>query len=506
LKKVYLLKNRYVDSVTLMTIAVEISEKSGIEGAECGMGTKQNIELLLELGYEVPADAGSNDVMIAVESESEEMMREACAYVESRLSTGRGKKEKTYRSAGDLEEGEFDIVQISLPGEYALDEAYKAIDKGCHVFMFTADVTLEQEHDLKVYARDHGCLMMGPDAGVGLVGGVCMAAGSIVKFGPIGVIGASGSGSQEVACLIEQMGSGVTCILGTGGRDLKKPVGGVSMMADMDRLEQDEDTKLICLVSMLADREVMEKVLNKADTLTKPVVAVFLGADEALYEGHKVVGTFNLTDAARACVRMVTGKEPEFGLSAEERDALAQRCVDSLAPERKYFRGLYTGGTFSEETLMAFNAYAPEIEIYTNRDNTEYAKRLKTHKQSEFDTLLDMGDLDFTAEAPHTVFDPAQRVQRLQQELDDPEVALVAMDIILGPGVSPTPASCYLPLIKANPDVIYVIAVCGGEGDPQGKDYIKHMLREAGVIVAESNQESAQLSIAILKKLREREA
>jgi len=335
---------------------------------------------------------------------------------------------------------------------------------------------------------------------------VAMAAGSIVKFGPVGVIGASGSGSQEVACLIEQMGSGVTCILGTGGRDLKKPVGGVSMMADMDRLEQDEDTKLICLVSMLADREVMEKVLNKADTLTKPVVAVFLGADEALYEGHKVVGTFNLTDAARACVRMVTGKEPEFGLSAEERDALAQRCVDSLAPERKYFRGLYTGGTFSEETLMAFNAYAPEIEIYTNRDNTEYAKRLKTHKQSEFDTLLDMGDLDFTAEAPHTVFDPAQRVQRLQQELDDPEVALVAMDIILGPGVSPTPASCYLPLIKANPDVIYVIAVCGGEGDPQGKDYIKHMLREAGVIVAESNQESAQLSIAILKKLREREA
>lgn len=505
MKKVYLLKNRYVDSVTLMTIAVELSEKDGIVGAECGMGTKQNVDLLLELGYEVPADTSSNDVMIAVESDSDEAMRDSVAYVESRLSTGRSKKEKAYRSVSDLEEGEFDIVQISLPGEYALEEAYKAIDKGCHVFMFTADVTLEEEHDLKVYARDHGCLMMGPDAGVGLVGGVCMAAGSIVKFGPIGVIGASGSGSQEVACLIEQMGSGVTCILGTGGRDLKKPVGGVSMMADMDRLDQDDDTKIICLVSMLADREVMEKVLNKADTLSKPVVAVFLGADEALYEGHKVVGTFNLTDAAKACVRLATGKEPEFGLSEEEREVLAQRCVDALPAQRKYFRGLYTGGTFSEESLMAFNTYAPEITIYTNRDNTEYAKRLKTHKQSEFDTLLDMGDLDFTAEAPHTVFDPAQRVARLQQELNDPEVALVAMDIILGPGVAPAPASCYLPMIKANPDVIYVIAVCGGEGDPQGKDYIKHMLREAGVIVTESNQESARLSIAILKKLRERE-
>ena len=504
MKKVYLLKNRYVDSVTLMTVAVEVSEREGIDGAECGMGTKQNVSLLTELGYAVPADTTSNDVMIALDAQDEALMRDACAFVEEALSTGHAKREKVYRSAGDLSEGEFEVVQISLPGEYALDEAYKAIDKGCHVFMFTADVSLEEEHDLKVYARDHGCLMMGPDAGVGLLGGVAMAAGSIVKYGPVGVIGASGSGSQEVACLIEQMGLGVTCILGTGGRDLRKPVGGVSMMTDMDRLDRDEDTKLICLVSMLADREVMEKVLQKADTLSKPVVAVFLGADEALYEGHKVIGNYNLTDAAKACVRLITGKEPELGLSDLEREALAQRCVDSLPAERKYFRGLYTGGTFSEETLMTFRNRVPELTIYTNRDNTEYARRLQTHKVSEGHTLLDMGDLDFTAEAPHTVFDPTQRVVRLQQELDDPEVALISMDIILGPGVAPSPAMCYLPMIKEHPDIIYVCAVCGGEGDPQGKDQIKRQLREAGVIVVESNHESALLSAAILKKLEER--
>lgn len=504
MKKVYLLKNRYVDSVTLMTVAVELTEREGIDGAECGMGTKQNVNLLRELGYELPADATSNDVMIALDAQSEEPMRAACEFVEESLSTGRGKREKVYHSAGDLAEGEFDVVQISLPGEYALDEAYKAIDKGSHVFMFTADVSLEQEHDLKVYARDHGCLMMGPDAGVGLLGGVAMAAGSIVKYGPIGVIGASGSGSQEVACLIEQMGSGVTCVLGTGGRDLKKPVGGVSMMADMDRLERDDDTKLICLVSMLADRDIMEKVLEKADTLSKPVVAVFLGADEELYKGHKVTGTFNLTDAAKACVRLVTGEEPTLGLTAQEREELAQRSADSLSPERKYFRGLYTGGTFSEETLMTFRAEAPEIILYTNRDNTEYARRLKTHKQSEGNTLLDMGDLDFTAEAPHTVFDPAQRVARFRQEISDPEVALISMDIILGPGVAPDPASCYLPMISERPDIVYVFAVCGGEGDPQGKDKIKKQLREAGVIVAESNHESAMLSTAIMKKLEAR--
>lgn len=190
---------------------------------------------------------------------------------------------------------------------------------------------------------------------------------------------------------------------------MKKTVGGVSMKADMKRLDQDEDTKLICLVSMLADREIMEEVLCEADQLHKPVVAVFLGADEALYSGHRATGTYNLQEAAKACVRLVTGKEPVIGWTDEQADALAKKLADRFTGEKKYFRGLYTGGTFAEEALMTFRAQAPEIEMHTNRDNTKYAKRLKTHKQSEMHTLLDMGDLDFTAEAPHTVFgsDPA---------------------------------------------------------------------------------------------------
>ena len=506
MKKVFLLKNRYVDSVTLMTVAVELTERDGIDGAECGMATKQNIEILEELGYPLPEGVTSNDVAIALDAGDEAVMKEACAFVERALSSGHSSRQRVYHDVDSIGEGEFDVLQISLPGEYAAREAYKAVDKGMHVFMFTADVSLEEEHDLKVYARDHGCLMMGPDAGVGLLGGVAMAAGSIVKSGPVGVIGASGSGSQEVACLIEQMGSGVTCILGTGGRDLKKTVGGVSMMADMDRLDRDEDTKLICLVSMLADREVMEKVLDKADTLTKPVVAVFLGADSELYKGHRVTGTYDLTEAARACVRLVSGKEPSLGLSDEEIEKLSARIASEIPPERKYFRGLYTGGTFAEETLMTYRAQAPEIVMHTNRDNTKYALRLKTHKISEGNTLLDMGDLDFTAEAPHTVFDPAQRAMRFRQELNDPETAVIAMDIILGPGVAPDPVSCYLPMIKQHPEVKYVFAVCGGEGDPQGKDAIKARLREAGVTVAESDHESALISSSIMKKLEARKA
>ncbi len=502
MKKVSVFPNRYMDSVTLMGVAFQLADMDGVNGAECGMGTAQNVALLKEEGYEVAESVSKNDLLLAIDAESKERLDQVYqAGVELLSGNGGNKQKKVYRDVNELPEGKFDVLQISLPGQYAIKEAKKAIDKGMDVFMFTADVSLEEERELKEYARDHGCLMMGPDAGVGLLGGVAMAAGSIVRFGPVGVIGASGSGSQEVACLIEAMGSGVTCVLGTGGRDLKKTVGGVSMKADMKRLDQDEDTKLICLVSMLADREIMEEVLCEADQLHKPVVAVFLGADEALYSGHRATGTYNLQEAAKACVRLVTGKEPVIGWTDEQADALAKKLADRFTGEKKYFRGLYTGGTFAEEALMTFRAQAPEIEMHTNRDNTKYAKRLKTHKQSEMHTLLDMGDLDFTAEAPHTVFDPTQRLNRFRQELDDPQVGLIAMDIILGPGVAPDPVSCYLPLMQQRADVIYVCAVCGGEGDPQNKAEIRRKLEAAGAIVADSNYESARLCAKICRAL-----
>ena len=501
MKRVYILPNRYIDSVTLMGIALRVSQLESVAGAECGMGTQQNINMLMEQGYRVPQDTTPNDLMLAIDAVSADVLEAAYQQAQQMLSGNTPGSEQVYRSVDDIPAGEFDVIQISIPGRYAITEAKKAIDKGMDVFMFTADVSLEEERELKLYGREHGRLVMGPDAGVGLLGGVAMAAGSIVRKGPIGVIGASGSGSQEVACMIEAMGSGVTCILGTGGRDLKKEVGGISMKEDMKRLDRDADTQVICLVSMLADREIMEEVLCLADALNKPVVVVFLGADDALYQNHRVTGTTNLQAAAQASVRIATGTEPDIGWTEDEADRLANEIAASLSGKRKYFRGLYTGGTFAEEAMMTFRTIAPNIIMHTNRDNTKYAIRLKTHKQSEQHSLLDMGDLDFTAEAPHTVFDPAQRVQRLQQEIADPSVGLIAMDIILGPGVAPDPSSCYLPLIREHPEITFVCAICGSEEDPQGKQKIRATLKDAGAIVTDSNYESARLCAKICRKL-----
>ena len=503
MKKVFVIPNRYMDSVSLMGVSVRLIGLDGVHDANCGMGTRQNIDVLKGDGYALPENITPNDLLLALECDTPDHMDAAYKAGMNILTTGGGSRDKVYRDVDDIEPGQFDVLQVSLPGQYALKAAYKAIDKGMDVFMFSADIALEDERALKEYGRDHGCLVMGPDAGVGLLGGVALAAGSIVRWGPVGIIGASGSGSQEVACLIEDMGSGVTCILGTGGRDLKKAVGGVSMKADLERLIRDEDTKVICLVSMLADREIMEEVLCEADRSDKPVVAVFLGADEELYRGHKVIGTYDLQQAAAACVKLLTGKAPKIGWTDEELGRLARECADRFNGTKKYFRGLYTGGTFAEETLMVFRASAPEVKMHTNRDNTAYAVRLRSHKISEGHTLLDMGDLDFTAEAPHTVFDPAQRLARFRQEQADPEVGLIAMDIILGPGVAPDPASCYIPYMKERPDIVYVCSVCGGEGDPQGKAGIKEKLRAAGAVVADSNYESARLCACVLKLLEE---
>jgi len=497
MKRVYIVPNRFVDSVTLMGVAIKLTDMPGIIGAECGMGTKQNIEMLEGEGYLVPDSAVKNDLILAINAEDEDVISAAYQAAIGALSSGSGQQKRAYHDIDSMEKGEFDVVQISLPGQYVFDEAVKAIDKGMDVFIFSADVSLERERELKEYGRDRDCLVMGPDAGVGLLGGVALAAGSIVRYGPIGIVGASGSGSQEVACMIEELGCGVTCILGTGGRDLKKKVGGISMKESMKRLEMDNNTKLICLVSMLADREVMDEVLFEADALSKPVVAVFLGADEELYKSHRVTGTSNLQDAAKACVRIVTGKEPVIGWSEDELSYIANKKAAQITGKKKYFRGLYTGGTFAEETLLTFRSMAPDIEVFTNRDNPKYAARLKTHKKSEKNTILDMGDLDFTAEAPHTVFDPVQRLNRFKQELSEPDVGLIAMDIILGPGVAPDPASCYLSLMKEHKDIVFICSVCGGEGDPQNKQGIRNKLEKAGAIVADSNYESARLCVKI---------
>ena len=510
--KIVIKKNRYVDSVSLMSIGDRVKKLGGIGAAEVQMGTPANRELLESLAFALPRDITPNDLIIAVRADDADKAAQALKLAEDILDHKTGADDGvSFRSLDeiDLKEDAYDFVQISLPGEYAAAEARKALEKGLNVFIFSDNVSLEDERELKELGREKDLLVMGPDCGVGLIDGVALAAGSIVAKGPIGIIGASGSGAQEVACIIEKCGYGVSALIGTGGRDLYPEIGGLSMLQGMERLEKDPATSVIVLVSKLADIHVMQRVLNSADLLSKPVVAVFLGSDETLFAGHKTQGVFSLEAAALEAIRLLGKQPPEFGMTDEEIKRLAEKELAVLNPGQKYFRGLYCGGTFTEEGLIYFSRHNAGVKLYTNLEN-QYAEKLPNHQKSCGNTILDLGAEDFTAEAPHPVFEPALRLKRFYQELDDSETAVILLDFITGPGVHPDPVT---PFVRAYQDaviskgkkLVIIANICGSKEDPQNVQEKTGLLRRAGVIVMPSNYQSSRLASAMMTQLAAKE-
>ncbi len=502
MKKVYVVKNRYVDSVTLMGVADSVLAKASLHGAESGMGTDANIELLTSMGYQVPPDTGKTDLMLALDGDSEEQLEHAHQIGVDVLNRG-AQQGRMYYDLDAVPSGAFDLAQISLPGVYACAEIKKALQKGMDVFVFSDNVSLEEERECKLMGQRLGRLVMGPDAGVGLIGGVALAAGSIVRQGSVGIVAASGSGAQEVACLIERLGDGVSTIIGTGGHDLHPQVGGITMRMGMERLEKDENTRVICLLSKLADGQVMADMLREADGLTKPVVALFLGADPSLFSGHKALAAFSLEEAALLCYERATGEKKTLGWNPAQTPALVEQRMKTLAPQRKYFRGLYCGGTFTEEAMILFSQVNPGVRLHSNL-RTRYAQQLPSHHRSIGHSALDLGAEDFTAEAPHPVFDPQLRLSRLQEELTDPEVAVILLDFITGPGVHQNPILPFVPVIAAHPEVVFIATICGAQGDPQDIAGAREALTQAGAIVADSNHQSARLAAAWMAALQGR--
>ena len=509
MKKVVVIANRYVDSVSLMAVSAKVMKLDGVTNAESGMGTPANLEVLIDdLGYDIP-EVTPNDLIMAVTADSEEQAEAAMQTMRDLIDHKDTDGSVSYKSLSeiDLREDEYDLVQISLPGEYAHAEAKRALSMGLDVFIFSDNVSLEEEADLKKYGQEKGRLVMGPDCGVGLIKGVALGAGSIVRPGPVGIVGASGSGCQEVACIVERLGLGVSSIIGTGGHDLLPEIGGITMLAGMRKLDDDPETKVIVLVSKLANLDVMAKVLGAADRLSKPVVAIFLGATEVLFDGHNVHGTFSLEEAARKAVELCTGKAPEMGYSDAEIKAMVAEKVAALRPEQKYVRGLFSGGTFTEEGMIYYTQHNKGVELHSNL-NTKYSTQIPDHDVSVGHCILDLGAEDFTAEAPHPVFDPILKLKRLKKEIADPEVAVVTMDFIMGPGVAADPVTPFANECKALKDagsnLIFISNVCGSLEDPQDTLAAEKMLADAGVIVTRSNYESTKLASAFLAALEER--
>ena len=222
--KVFVYKNQYQDSVRLMSISREAAKLDGVSKVLALLGTVSNKDVIARLGLKDPAvdAATASDLMICIEAKDDAAVKAALDNVQAHLKTKAGGskaeelKPATIEEAADrLEDANF--CMISLPGPMAKLDVLSAINRGLNVMLFSDNITIEDEIELKKKAIEKGLLMMGPDCGTAIIAGVPLALANVVRRGDIGIVAASGTGIQEVTCLIDRFGGGITHALGCGG-------------------------------------------------------------------------------------------------------------------------------------------------------------------------------------------------------------------------------------------------------------------------------------------------
>ncbi len=77
----------------------------------------------------------------------------------------------------------------------------------------------------------------------------------------------------------------------------------------------------------------------------------------------------------------------------------------------------------------------------------EEADRLPDSLHSQGHCALDLGEEEFTVGRPHPMIDNDLRIRRLLQEASDPQVSVIMLDVVLGYGAHPDPASELAPAI-----------------------------------------------------------
>jgi succinyl-CoA synthetase alpha subunit len=353
---------------------------------------------------------------------------------------------------------------------------------------------------LKRAARDKGLIVMGPDCGTAIINGIPLAFANVVKRGPIGAVGASGTGLQEVTVLIDRFGSGVSQAIGTGGHDLSADVGGISMLTGLNALVEDPDTKVIVLISKPPSKEIANAILGKARNSGKQVVVIFLGADEKALTGGNIYGARTLEDAARTAVALAQGRTP----APADQKVVTPSGIPRLANSQKYIRGLFSGGTFCFQATMLLQE---DMDVHSN-SSVGRSLPLKDIWKSEGHTLIDLGDDVFTRGRPHPMIDYRLRTERIVQEAGDPEMAVLLLDVVLGFGSNMDPAAELVPALKQARSVaekqhcgfVCVGHVCGTAGDPQGLSRQEDALRSGGMILAESNAQAVRLARNIAQR------
>jgi FdrA protein len=480
--QVRVVPNRYADSLRLMAVARALRERDGIDACELAMGTPANLEALARLG--VTADAAPGDLVIAVDAGgggAEEALADAERALTSPAADDGAAAAEAPRprslAAAARELPDANVAVISVPGEYALLEAHRALSEGMHVFLFSDHVPLERELELKRRGAELGLLVMGPECGTARFGGVGLGFSNVVRPGAVGIVAAAGTGAQETACLIDAAGGGVSHIVGVGGRDMTPEVGGLMLREGMGLLAEDGATETLLLVSKPPAPEVVEALAEAVPTGMR-VVAAFVGWDGAAapFEVHPT-----LEEGALAA----GGGRPPV---ADELEAEVDRSRSRTAG--RALVGLYSGGSLAHEAATILE---PELGPLAGNVG-------RGPEDGHGHAILDLGAGAYTRGRPHPMLGLDLRLAMIERAAADPGVGCVLLDVVLGHGAHFDPAGELAPAVeRAAGGGLVVARVCGTPGDPQGGVRQEAVLREAGALVAPSNACAARLALRAVR-------
>jgi FdrA protein len=483
-------RGAYHDSVTLLQVSRDVAAVDGVTAAQVAMGTDLNLDVLRGMGFDVPGEAGPNDLVVAVRADTDAardaaLERLTAALATTGISSGlaTGEPEPRTVATAARRDPESTLALVSVPGPHAFAEAMSALRAGLSVLVFSDNVPVEQEIRLKDEAAQRGLLVMGPDCGTAVIGGAGLGFANAVRPGPVGLVAASGTGAQQVMCLLDGAGVGVSHCLGVGGRDLSAAVRGRSTRAALALLDGDPATELIVLVSKPPDPVVAAEVEDLAATLSTPVQLALLGQ-----------GQPDLTAATRRAVE-ATGATWEDPWSW---DGQVQPALGGA------LRGLFAGGTLCDEAMVVAS-----VELGEVRSNIPLREdwALGPDLRSAGHLMVDFGDDALTQGRAHPMIDQRTRLDRIDVEAADPRCSVLLLDVVLGHGAHPDPASELSPALADarstaaadGRDLAVVVSLCATEADPQGARKQAEALHEAGAAIFLSNAAAARRAVALVR-------
>jgi FdrA protein len=357
------------------------------------------------------------------------------------------------------------LALISVPGPHAFVEAIDAVRAGMHVMVFSDNVPVADEVALKEEAARRDLLVMGPDCGTAIVAGVGLGFANVVDPGPVGLTGASGTGLQQMCCLLDAAGVGVRHALGTGSRDLSAEVGGRSTLRALAALDADPGIEVIVVVSKPPDPTVAARVAAAVAACTTPVVTALLGEPGVTLEG-----------AARETIAALGRDAPEPPSWLPHRTTGARPGV---------LRGLFSGGTLRDEARAIAVPVVGPVAVDASAGG---------HR------MVDYGDDEYTRGRAHPMIDPSLRLDALAAAVADPVTAVVLLDVVLGHAAHPDPAAELVPLVEGAvaAGIPVVVSLCGSRLDPQGRDRQAETLAGAGAEVYLSNAAAARRAAALV--------